>query len=282
MEQNVELEQSDVNQTCFESQRCGNTLKKIGRGDGLMYFSHENNCWKPPYCNFARGFHIFPGNALHFMMPTCPQKESMSIFPVMSNGMTCEDPLGQFMDPEVKLDVLVRSKLNPNAPEFRSQRSTSSPSVLDIMTEKFGIVHRTEIVDPVVCSDMSAPTSWRDCRNPLILSILGDDSSDIGGDDEEWDCVDGYDPQHGNSTSQKTLELARKRVHFKEEVQIHELDDADEPSRAGPWHSIYLDSVRFRDRVVRVESLLSSVLQPDHRSRIYESRFSVPSTSVPR
>lgn len=51
-------------------------------------------------------------------------------------------------------------------------------------------------------------------------------------------------------------------------------DYAYRAARLGPWEQMARDRFRFRDRILRLECILSPILQEKHREKIYKSLYS--------
>lgn len=69
---------------------------------------------------------------------------------------------------------------------------------------------------------------------------------------------------------------SKKRVHFGN-VKVHRLikwSFAYQSARKGEWEQIARDRERFSQRILSVQPILSQVLDPLHRQRVYNNRFS--------
>jgi hypothetical protein len=84
----------------------------------------------------------------------------------------------------------------------------------------------------------------------------------------------------GSSNSDRPGSSDRKRVRFKSGPSLNEVhrmvawDYAYRRARAGPWHRMTVDDCRFKDRIRSVEPTLTKILEPSHRQKIFDLRFS--------
>lgn len=82
------------------------------------------------------------------------------------------------------------------------------------------------------------------------------------------------------TTSTKRQSQQKKNVHFAEPeklLQVHPMiawSFAYQSARKGPWEDMKRDRERFQQRIDNVQVEIASVLQPEHRKRVYAERFS--------
>lgn len=71
--------------------------------------------------------------------------------------------------------------------------------------------------------------------------------------------------------------MKKKRVTFDSHVKIYVLYDTDDlaynQSRRSDWRQIRADAIRFKRRIKQTEHLISSILLPKHRQKIYTERI---------
>lgn len=117
----------------------------------------------------------------------------------------------------------------------------------------------------------------------LSVSVLSDACPSLRC--RNGDQVDGRQPvsplvQDANEKWNRaySVEGADKRpraakVNFPMDDRLIEVHNADDLERKGPWEQIALDRRRFQSRIASVESVLSPVLSPDHRQKLYQKIY---------
>lgn len=124
-----------------------------------------------------------------------------------------------------------------------------------------------------------------DSDSDCVIFQLNEDDDDIliisSTSSDEDDPSNNYNLDQINNkwnkeVAQNVALPSKKRVHFGN-VKVHHLikwSFAYQLARKGKWEEAARDRERFAKRILSVQPILSQVLDPLHRQRIYNSRFS--------
>lgn len=174
--------------------------------------------------------------------------------------------------------------------EMREQNNQHSPPIFDFREELPSDIHMSQSPKqnnfrprlPSECESEDSFIVFEDSSKCFDFDTNEESSDLTSSSDEDSDDSDVMDfcsttPSEGSCRIQVLSPC--KKVRFavgKNLCEMHPMVQwsfAYQKARKGPWEQFAVDRMRFRNRVSDIEPVLNVILQPAHRSKIYQDRF---------